>query len=112
MDTETKPTLLALRQSIKSGSNITYATMIHPPRLIISHHPLPQGHSHQIPPQRSDTLNCPGVKYMKQAREYRLTVGFASVTQRKHVVDWLEEKVQESDWIAPLACAYIIFIRL
>jgi parafibromin len=46
---------------------------------------------------------------MKQAREHGLAVGFVSVTERKHVVDWLERKVQEGDRIAPLACAYTVF---
>ena len=46
---------------------------------------------------------------MKQAREHGLAVGFVSVTERKHVVDWL---VQESDRIAPLVCAYHSFFHL
>ena len=50
--------------------------------------------------------DAPGAEYMKQAREHGLAVGFVSVTERKHVVDWLEGKVQDSDRIAPLACAY------
>ena len=45
---------------------------------------------------------------MKQAREHGLAVGFVSVAERKHVVDWLEGRVQESDHIILLACAYTI----
>ena len=41
-------------------------------------------------------------------REHGLAVGFVSVAERKHVVDWLERRVQESDQIVPLACAYTI----
>ena len=47
---------------------------------------------------------------MKQARGHGLVVGFVNVTERH--VDWLERKVQESDRIAPLACAYTILFLL
>ncbi|KAF9528251.1 RNA pol II accessory factor, Cdc73 family-domain-containing protein [Crepidotus variabilis] len=43
-----------------------------------------------------------GAEYMKQAREKGLTVGFVSVTERKHVVDWLDGKTSDQDRIAPL----------
>ena len=43
-----------------------------------------------------------GAEYMRQVREHGLAVGFLSVAVRKHVVDWLEGKVQESDRIAYL----------
>lgn len=46
-----------------------------------------------------------GAEYMKQAREHGLAVGFVSVTERKHVVDWLDGKAPDSDRIAPLTCA-------
>ena len=45
----------------------------------------------------------PGAEYM-----HGLATGLLSVTERKHVVDWLEGRVQDSDRIAPLACAYVI----
>lgn len=35
-----------------------------------------------------------GAEYMKQVRENGYTVGFVSVTERKAVADWLEEKTQ------------------
>ena len=35
-----------------------------------------------------------GAEYMKQVRENGFTVGFVSVTERKGVVDWLEERTQ------------------
>jgi len=41
---------------------------------------------------------------MKQTREHGLTVGFVSVTERKHVVDWLEGKTSDQDRVVPLDC--------
>jgi hypothetical protein len=119
-----------LCQSCKSKSKIT-PPHAPPPYLNI--------HLHQLPPPKSTrtrlrrgvgtaiggvfyTLNAvyvawlirdaPGEEYMKEAREHGLAVSFVSVTERKHVVDWLEGKVQESDRIAPLACAYHSFFLL
>ena len=44
-----------------------------------------------------------GAGYMKQTREYGLTAGFVSVTERKHVVDWLEGRTGvDLDRVAPL----------
>ncbi|KDQ18645.1 hypothetical protein BOTBODRAFT_104124 [Botryobasidium botryosum FD-172 SS1] len=40
--------------------------------------------------------------YMRQAREAGLAVGFVSVTDRKAVVDWLEEKTQTHERIITL----------
>ena len=53
--------------------------------------------------------DAPGAEYMKQEREHGLTVGFVSLTERKHIVDWLEGKVQESDRIAPLVRIFFSF---
>ncbi len=45
-----------------------------------------------------------GAEYMKQAREHGLAVGFVSVTERKHVVEWLEGRSTDQDRVAPLTC--------
>jgi parafibromin len=45
-----------------------------------------------------------GAEYMKQTREHGLTVGFVSVTERKHVVDWLEGRTSDQDRVVPLDC--------
>lgn len=127
MGTEHDP-LLALRQSIKSKSKITYTntsgpcpTLLASTTLIINSLPFLKGTRTRF--RRGvggandfytlDAVyvawllrDAPGAEYMKQAREHGLAVGFVSVTERKHVVDWLEGKVQDSDRIAPLACAY------
>ena len=129
MGTEQDP-LLALRQSIKSKSKITYTTASGTPcptllastSLIINAHPFPKGTRTRFRRGAGGATadfytldavyvawllrDAPGAEYMKQAREHGLAVGFVSVTERKHVVDWLEGKMQESDRIAPLACAY------
>jgi parafibromin len=129
MGTETDP-LLALRQSIKSKSKITYTntsgpcpTLLASTTLIINSLPFPKvtrtrfrrgaGAGGATDFYTLDAVyvawllrDAPGAEYMKQAREHGLAVGFVSVTERKHVVDWLEGKVQDSDRIAPLACAY------
>jgi parafibromin len=131
MGTEHDP-LLALRQSIKSKSKITYTTasgstaptLLASTSLIINTHPFPKGTRTRFRRGAGGATDfytldavyvawllrdAPGAEYMKQAREHGLAVGFVSVTERKHVVDWLEGKVQESDRIAPLACAYTLF---
>ena len=131
MGTEHDP-LLALRQSIKSKSKITYTTASGGPcptllastSLIINSLPFPKGTRTRFRRGAGGATadfytldavyvawllrDAPGAEYMKQAREHGLAVGFVSVTERKHVVDWLEGKVQESDRIAPLACAYAV----
>ncbi|KIM49712.1 hypothetical protein M413DRAFT_438864 [Hebeloma cylindrosporum] len=123
MATDSDP-LLALRQSIKSKSKITYtnasgpcSTLLSATTLIINSLPFPKGTRTRFRRGAGgandfytlDALyvawllrDAPGAEYMKQAREHGLSVGFVSVTERKHVVDWLEGKVQESDQIEPL----------
>jgi hypothetical protein len=46
---------------------------------------------------------APGAEYMKQIGEHELSAGFisASVTERKHVTDWLEGKFSDNERIAP-----------
>jgi hypothetical protein len=132
MGTEHDP-LLALRQSIKSKSKVTYTTASGNPAptllastsLIINTLSFPKGTRTRFRRGAGGATDfytldavyvawllrdAPGAEYMKQAREHGLAVGFVSVTERKHVVDWLEGKVQESDRIAPLACTYTLFL--
>ena len=45
-----------------------------------------------------------GAEYMKQAREHGLAVGFVSVTERKHVVDWLEGRSTDQERVEALTC--------
>jgi len=49
---------------------------------------------------------------MKQLRERGLSAGFVSVTERKHVTDWLEGKISDNESIAPLSCELYTFISL
>lgn len=49
-----------------------------------------------------------GAGYMKQTREYGLTAGFVSVTERKHVVDWLEGRTVDLDRVAPLESEFFL----
>lgn len=51
-----------------------------------------------------------GAEYMKQARENGLAVGFVSVTERKSVVDWLEERTSDLPNIVPLESAYSLIL--
>jgi parafibromin len=41
---------------------------------------------------------------MKQLREHGLSAGSVSVTERKHVTDWLEGKISDNEHISPLSC--------
>ncbi|KAH9890470.1 RNA polymerase II-associated protein [Cubamyces lactineus] len=41
-------------------------------------------------------------EYMKQVRENGYTVGFVSVTERKAVADWLEDKTQSLSGLVPI----------
>ncbi|EMD34280.1 hypothetical protein CERSUDRAFT_117161 [Gelatoporia subvermispora B] len=124
--------LLALRQAIKSRTNITYANGSAPaPNLASATHLVlsPATSLLKSTPTRlrkpgassADPSASPldffsleavylawllrdasGAEYMKQARENGLAVGFVSVTERKSVVDWLEGRRDELDSIAPL----------
>jgi len=47
---------------------------------------------------------------MKQLREHGLSAGFVSVTERKHVTDWLEGKISDNERISPLSCEIYIFL--
>lgn len=51
-----------------------------------------------------------GADYMKQTREYGLTFGFVSVTERKHVVDWLEGRTSDHDRVAALDCELSLYL--
>ncbi|KAF9481350.1 RNA polymerase II-associated protein [Pholiota conissans] len=122
MSTETDP-LLILRQAIKSKSKITYAndagpcaTLADATLLVINDQPLPKSTRTRYRKAGAASefytldavyvawlfRDAAGAEYMKQARENGLAVGFVSVTERKHVVDWLEGRTPDSDRIAPL----------
>jgi hypothetical protein len=50
-----------------------------------------------------------GADYMRQAREGGLTVGFVGVTERKGVVEWIEEKVAHLPQIVPPGAGACLF---
>ncbi|CAA7260948.1 unnamed protein product [Cyclocybe aegerita] len=116
--------LLALRQAIKSKSIVTYSTdgrpcssLVNAKQLVIDGHSYTKSSSTRYrkagAPSDFYSLDAvyvawllrdaPGAEYMKQAREHGLAVGFVSVTERKHVVDWLEGRISDSNRIAPLS---------
>ena len=124
MSLDTTDPLLALRQAIKSHSKVTYANDSGPcsslpeaTELVIDgkSYPKTTRTRYRKAGSTSDfyTLDAVyvawllrqanGAEYMKNAREHGLAVGFVSVTERKHVVDWLEGKASDDDRIAPLA---------
>jgi parafibromin len=128
MTTETDP-LLVLRQAIKSRSQITYAndagpsaSLVDATSLVINDQPYPKSTRTRYrkagAPSDFYSLDAvyvawlfrdaAGAEYMKQAREHGLAVGFVSVTERKHVVDWLEGRAPDSDRIAPLTCKSLL----
>ncbi|KAF8162717.1 RNA polymerase II-associated protein [Crassisporium funariophilum] len=123
MSTQNDP-LLALRQAIKSRSKITYSNSSGPSsslsdatQLVLSGETYLKSSQtrYRKPGATSDFYSldaiyvawllrdAPGAEYMKQAREHGLAVGFVSVTERKHVTDWLEGKVTDNERIASLA---------
>ncbi|KAF8874213.1 RNA polymerase II-associated protein [Gymnopilus junonius] len=125
MSSDTKDPLLALRQAIRFHSKITYANKAGPcsslpeaTEFIIDGKPFPKSSRTRYRKAGSSsdfyTLDAVfvawflrhsnGAEYMKHAREHGLAVGFVSVTERKHVVEWLEGKASDDDQIAPLAC--------
>jgi len=113
MSSQTDP-LIALRQAIKSKTNITYSS--DSTQLVIAGIAFPKSSStrYRKPGATSDFYSldavylawllkdAPGAEYMKQARERGLGVGFVSVTERKHVVDWLEGASSDQDRVVPL----------
>ncbi|KAF8959744.1 RNA polymerase II-associated protein [Flammula alnicola] len=125
MSAETDP-LLALRQAIKSRTKVIYSneagpcsSLVSATSLVVNGQSIPKSS-----PTRYRKAGAPsdfysldavyvawlfrdaaGAEYMKQAREHGLAVGFVSVTERKHVVDWLEGKASDNDRIAPLTSA-------
>lgn len=130
MSTEVDP-LLALRQAIKSRTQITYSndsgpcsSLLNATQLVLSDKPFPKaGRTRYRKPDTPsefyllDALyvawllrEAPGAEYMKQLREHGLSAGFVSVTERKHVTDWLEGKISDNERIAPLACEYRFFL--
>lgn len=117
--------LLALRQAVKSQEKVTYTNSNGPcsslhdaTQLVIDGKPFPKSsHTRYRKAGTSSDFysldavyvawllrQVNGAEYMKQAREHGLAVGFVSVTERKHVVDWLEGKASDNDRITPLVC--------
>ena len=124
MSIESDP-LLALRKAVKSRTEITYSNDSGPSssfpnatQLVLNGKPFPKASRTRY--QKPDTPSefylldalyvswllreAPGAEYMKQLREYGLSAGFVSVTERKHVTDWLEGKISHNERIAPLSC--------
>ena len=113
MSAATDP-LLALKQTLKSQTQIEYSS--HTPQLKIGNNVFPKSTSTRYRKPGGDFYSieaiylawllkdATGAEYMKQTREHGLTVGFVSVTERKHVVDWLEGKTSDQDRVAPLDC--------
>lgn len=127
--------LLSLRQAIKLRSTITYRNGPESTGLLASATHIVLSSSVSLPKSAPTRLRKPGTTssdpstspqdffsvaavylawllrdasgadYMKQARENGLAVGFVSVTERKNVVDWLEERRSDLENIAPLAGA-------
>ncbi|KAH9930856.1 CDC73-domain-containing protein [Fomitopsis serialis] len=126
MNTSTDP-LLALRDAIRAGTDITYSGSSNPtssptsathivlspstslPKSTLTRLRKPTAPSSNPPasPQNFYTLEAVYLawlfrqssvpEYLKQVREHGAKVGFVSVTERKVVVDWLEGKTQELD---------------
>ncbi|KAF4615188.1 hypothetical protein D9613_003417 [Agrocybe pediades] len=115
--------LLALQRAIKSQSKPTYSNKSGPcqsladaTELVIDGKPYPKSSRtrYRKAGSSSDSYSLDalyvawllrqanGAEYMKQARELGLAVGFVSVTERKHVVDWLEGRAGDNGRIAPL----------
>ncbi|PPQ71701.1 hypothetical protein CVT24_007898 [Panaeolus cyanescens] len=121
MSSNTDP-LVALREAIKSRAEITYANSSGPCSSLASATTIVLGSSKfakSIPTRfkkqgTSDVYPLHAIyivwllrdahvaEYMKQARELGLVSGIVGVTERKHVVDWLESKVPDGNLLAPL----------
>jgi len=116
--------LLALRQAVKSKSNITFTANGQPTDSLrdashislSSDISLPKSTPTRYKKPGSQEVyslealyltwllrSAPGAEYMKQARENGLTSGFVSVTERKNVVEWLEGRASDGDKLVPLA---------
>lgn len=123
--------LLALRQAVTSKTTVTYtkdsgpvSTLSAATHIVLSptstlpkatptrlRKPGANGTDPQSNPQDFFALgavylawqlrDASGAEYMKQVRENGYTVGFVSVTERKAVADWVEDKVQELSGLVP-----------
>lgn len=123
----TSDPLLLLRQAIKSHDDVTFAndegpssSLLNATKIVVSGATLEKSSStrYRKPGVTTSTpqdfysveavylawllRDAPGAEYMKQARENGLAVGFVSVTERKNVVDWLEERISDHERIVPL----------
>ncbi|EDR11132.1 RNA polymerase II-associated protein [Laccaria bicolor S238N-H82] len=123
----TSDALLILRQAVKSKEPISFSnkdgpctSLLNATHLVISGTSLPKSSPtrYRKPGAAPSDFysieaiylawllrDAPGAEYMKQAREHGLAVGFVSVTERKSVVDWLEDKISGHERIAPLSSA-------
>ncbi|KAF9032918.1 RNA polymerase II-associated protein [Panaeolus papilionaceus] len=121
MTSNTDP-LSALRDAIKSRTEITYANNSGPCSSLASATTIVLGSSKfpkSIPTRfkkqgTTDVYSLHAIymvwllrdahvaEYMKQARELGLGTGIVGVTERKHVLDWLEAKVADGNLLAPV----------
>ena len=121
----TSDALLILRQAVKSNEPVSFSnkdgpctSLLNATHLVISGTSLPKSSPtrYRKPGAAPSDFysieaiylawllrDAPGAEYMKQAREHGLAVGFVSVTERKSVVDWLEDKISGHERIAPLS---------
>lgn len=128
----TNDALLALRQAVKSRSQITYSNASGPTDSLASATHIALSPSLSLPKSTPTRLRKPGAsstdpssnpqdffsldavylawllrdasgaEYVKQTRENGLAVGFVSVTERKSLVDWLEGRTSDLSNIVPL----------
>ena len=126
--------LLALRQAIKSKTQVKYSNASGPTNSLTAATHLVLSPSVSLPkstptrirkpnakstdpsanPQDFFTLDAiyiawllrdaSGAEYMKQARENGLAVGFVSITERKSIVDWLEGRTNDLPSLVPVFC--------
>ncbi|KAJ8495003.1 hypothetical protein ONZ51_g1972 [Trametes cubensis] len=124
--------LLALRQAIKQKNPVTYTNDSGPVSSFSSATHIVLSSTITLPKSAPTRLRKPGTtstdpqsnpqdffalgavylawllrdassaEYMKQVRENGYTVGFVSVTERKAVADWLEDKTQTLSGLVPI----------
>ncbi|KAI9069456.1 RNA polymerase II-associated protein [Trametes sanguinea] len=124
--------LLALRQAIKKKTQITYTNDSGPVSAFSAATHIVLSPTVTLPKSAPTRLRKPGsnstdpqsnpqdffplgavylawllrdassAEYMKQVRENGYTVGFVSVTERKAVADWLEDKTQSLPGLVPV----------
>ncbi|KAI0085933.1 RNA pol II accessory factor, Cdc73 family-domain-containing protein [Irpex rosettiformis] len=123
--------LLALRNSVRSKTRITYANGSEPTTSLATASHIVLSPKQSLPKSSPTRLRKPGTtstdpsanpqdfytlhavylawhlrdahgaEYLKQTRENGLSVGFISITDRKSIVDWLEGRVNDLESIVP-----------